>query len=195
MKIIGITGGIGAGKSTMLDYINCNYNAYCIVVDIIRAMAIRPGGKAYKEILDNFGIDILDKNFLIDNKKLIEVVFSSKSNLTKYNNIVNSVIKNKVLEILGVLKEYGMYDIILIESAILFEQDLAECCDEIWYVHTDILDRKQRLLKRGDFTEDIISNIISYQKMPSEFKRLCNRTIDNNGNINSLFTEIDTIIK
>ena len=195
MKVIGITGGIGAGKSTVLDYIACNYNAYCIVTDIVRAMIMKPGGKAYREIINTFGDDIIDKNFLIDKDKLSERVFSSKFNTDRYNGIINPIVRRRVLEILGVLKDYGMYDIILIESALLFEEELETYCDEIWYIHTDIIDRKKRLLNRGDFTESTISNIISYQKMPSEFKKLCNKTIDNSKDINSLFTEIDTVLK
>ena len=99
MKVIGITGGIGAGKSTVVDYIMCNYNAYAIVIDLVRYSVMMPGGRAYNKILDTYGTDILANKFNEKSKEklvvlgtITEEAMDTESNSIEKNTITHAII-------------------------------------------------------------------------------------------------------
>ena len=194
MRIIGITGGIGSGKSTVADYLLCNYNTYVILTDIIRASLLLPGSDIYYSIIDIYGNDILADEVSIDRDKLYSIIFNNSYELKRYNEMVRPILKQKVQNTLEYFKGVGCLDFIVIESATLFEDELDSLCSDIWYIHSDVKDRKTRLELRGDIDKNIIPNIISCQKMPSEFKKLCNKTIDNNNDVNTLYRIIDSLM-
>lgn len=194
MKVIGITGGIGSGKSTVADYLLCNYNTYAIITDIIRASLLLPGSDVYYGILDIYGNDILLDEISINRSKLYSRIFSNSYELKRYNEMVRPLLKERVQDTLEYFKGLKCLDFIVIESATLFEDELDSLCSDIWYIHSDIKDRKIRLDLRGDLDKSIIPSIISCQKMPSEFKKLCNKTIDNSSDVNALYKIIDSLM-
>ena len=194
MRVIGITGGIGSGKSTVADYLLYNYNAYVIITDIIRVSLLLPGSDIYYSILDIYGNDILLDGVSIDKDKLYSRIFNNSYELRRYNEMVRPLLKERIQNTLEYFKSLECLDFIVIESATLFEDELDSLCSEIWYIHSDIKDRKIRLDLRGDLDKSVISNIISCQKMPSEFKKLCNKTINNSSDVNTLYRIIDSLM-
>lgn len=95
-KIIGITGGIGSGKSTVLDLLEKNFSAYIIKADDVAKQLREPGGKAFIEVVDFFGEEILLPDGTIDRKKLAAVVFANPNKRVVLNSITHPLVKRKL---------------------------------------------------------------------------------------------------
>ena len=97
MRVIGVTGGVGAGKSTVLEYLEKAYHAEVIQADQVGHEVMEPGRRAYEEILNVFGSEILAENGRIDRKALGDVVFASEEKRRKLNAIVHPAVKQEIL--------------------------------------------------------------------------------------------------
>ena len=100
MKIIGITGGIGSGKSQVLSYLEEAYGAACCQADQVARRLQQKGTKCHRRIVEHFGEDILDENGRLDRPKLAGIVFSNKAQLRILNEIVHPAVKEKLREII-----------------------------------------------------------------------------------------------
>ena len=89
MKVLGITGGVGAGKSTILDYLNRRYHARIIEADKVGHFLMEPGQKVYYRIVETFGSGILKGDQTIDRQKLGRLVFEDQEKLMKLNSLVH----------------------------------------------------------------------------------------------------------
>ena len=97
MRVVGVTGGVGAGKSTVLAYMEKEYHAEVIQADQVGHEVMEPGRRAYEEILNVFGSEILAENGRIDRKALGDVVFASEEKRRKLNAIVHPAVKQEIL--------------------------------------------------------------------------------------------------
>ena len=97
MKIIGVTGGVGAGKSTVLDYLKETYHAHLILADLVGHEVMEPGLPAYDAIIETFGREILSEDQTIDRKKLGDIVFHKEEMRQKLNAIVHPAVKQEIL--------------------------------------------------------------------------------------------------
>ena len=98
MKIIGITGGIGTGKSTVLTLLKQEYSAYIVEADKLAHKLMLPGGTAYEQIVDIFGADILNAEDVIDRNRLGAIVFKNPDALGKLNEVVHPAVKKYILQ-------------------------------------------------------------------------------------------------
>lgn len=96
MKIIGVTGGVGAGKSTVLDYLKEIYPAN-VLADLVGPEVMEPGLPAYDAIIETFGREILSEDQTIDRKKLGDIVFHKEEMRQKLNAIVHPAVKQEIL--------------------------------------------------------------------------------------------------
>ncbi len=96
MKIIGITGGVGAGKSTILNYMRDAHGAAICEADKVAHELENPGENCYEQIITHFGEEILSENGEIDRKKLGNIVFREKEKLTLLNRIVHPQVKEYI---------------------------------------------------------------------------------------------------
>ena len=127
MKTIGITGGIGCGKSAVLAMIENNYNARIVEADRVGHEVMEKGGEAYNKIVDYFTEDILDTDRNIDRKKLASIVFNNKEKLEKLNSFVHPAVKHEIIR----RKEQAQKDNIdffIIEAALLIEAGYRDIC-------------------------------------------------------------------
>ena len=96
MKVLGITGGVGAGKSTILDYLNRRYHARIIEADKVGHFLMEPGQKVYYHIVETFGSGILRGDQSIDRQKLGKLVFDDQEKLVKLNCLVHPAVKEYI---------------------------------------------------------------------------------------------------
>ena len=96
MKIIGITGGIGSGKTAVLNILKEDYNAFVMEADALAHHLMEPGQISYKDIVDEFGSDILDKDGNIDRQKLGQIVFNDEERLQTLNSITHPNVKKAI---------------------------------------------------------------------------------------------------
>lgn len=191
MKIIGITGGVGAGKSRILDYLAEHTVCRIIVADQTAHELEAPGGSCYGRIVELLGEDILDADGSIDRARMAERIFSDRELLSQVNAIVHPAVKQYILETAAREREAGRIDYLFIEAALLIEDGYDEIVDELWYVHTDERVRRDRLRASRGYSDEKIDSIMRGQLSEEEFYRHCPVAIDNSGTLESVYRQID----
>lgn len=187
MKIIGITGGIGTGKSTVLNILKEKYNAYIIETDKLAHTLMLPGKTAYKGIVDTFSDDILNEDRTINREKLGNIVFKDKEKLQALNEIVHPAVKAFILEDIKKRKEENQISYYVIEAALLIEDGYKEICDELWYVYVEKGERIRRLLLGRGSDVSKWEKVINSQSDEEFYRKNCDKIIDNGKSVE--FTE------
>lgn len=193
MKTIGITGGIGCGKSTVLAIISENYNAKIAEADKVGHEVMQKGQEAYRDIVDYFTEDILDKDGNIDRKKLGAIVFNDKKKLEKLNSIVHPAVKKEIIR----RKERALEentDFFIIEAALLIEAGYRDICDCFLYVYANEDIRRKRLRESRHMTDAKIDEVMKNQLTEEEFTKMCDYKVDNSGKMEETFEKLKKIL-
>ena len=194
MRIIGITGGIGSGKSAVLELLKNNFNAFIIKADDVAKETMEIGHAGYNKVLEIFGEQILDNDKNIVREKLAEIVFSNKNKLIVLNSIIHPLVKKLITEQIGQLKCEETYDYIFIEAALLIEDHYEILCDELWYIYASEDVRIQRLKASRGYDDNKIKEVFKNQLRPEEFKRHCKTIINNNKKLDDTLLQIKTLL-
>lgn len=182
MKKIGITGGVGSGKTAILNVFRENYNSYVVVADEVAHILEGKGQDCYNELVQAFGTGILDEEGKLDKKKFADVIFSDKDNLVKVNSIIHPAVKRYILDEMARQESKGT-DYFIVEAALLIEDGYLEILDEIWYVYVDSSVRRQRLKDSRGYSDEKIDSIMAKQMSDEDFRKYCHRVIDNSTTI------------
>ena len=194
MKIIGITGGVGAGKSTVLDYLRERFHAYVIQADQVGHQVMEPGEICYSQVIALFGEHILKKDKTIDRKAVSDVVFGNEEKLKKLNGIIHPAVRQSVLEEIQLQKEKKTA-IVVVEAALLLEEHYEKFCDKVWYVHTDREIRISRLMENRGYSREKSESIISSQAPDEYFAKHADYIIRNNGDIKDTWLQVEEGIR
>lgn len=191
MKVIGITGGIGSGKSEILSYLKERTNCRIIIADRVAHELEKQGGVCYERIVALLGESILDVGGEIDKTKLAACIFADKKLLEQINRIVHPAVKEYILTEIAEERETGKYDYLFIEAALLIEDGYEEIVDEMWYIHTDENVRRDRLKASRGYSDEKIDSIMREQLPEEEFYRHCSIVIDNSKQLIVAYKQID----
>lgn len=194
MKIIGITGGIGVGKSSIMELLADEFGAYTIMADLIGHQLMEIGQINYNELIKVFGEDILKPDKNIDRGKLSSIIFSDKDQLKTVNAIVHPNVKKEIKSLIAKAIESQQYSIIAIEAALLLEDNYREICDELWYIYARKEIRVERLVTSRGYTLDKIQTIMASQMPDEEFMKQCEHTVDNSGTLQGAKRQIIRLI-
>lgn len=173
--VIGITGGVGAGKSTVLNVLKEEYHAQIILTDQVAHDLMQPGTECYQQILEAFGTELLSEEGTFDKKKLGEKIFNNKEAAALMNGIVHPAVRKEVKRM---IEESGKA-LIVVESALLIEAGFKPLCNEIWYVYVSTQERVKRLYEQRGYSEVKSYSIIYNQMNHEQFRKNSNRLIDN----------------
>lgn len=191
MKIIGITGGVGAGKSQVLDYLEEKYHACILKADQLANDLKLPGQICYQRLVDHFGTGILDAEGYIDKGKFAMLIFGDETALQFVNRVVHPAVKESILSQLEEEKKKGVVSYFFIEAALLIENKYDEICDELWYIYADEKVRRERLKESRGYSEEKIQQIYDSQLNEAEFRKHCQVVIDNGGSLEQTYAQID----
>ena len=178
MKIIGITGGVGAGKSTVLSYLEEAYGARVIQADQVANKIKEPGESCYDAIVQLLGPSVLLENGFIDRKRMGQLIFSDTSLLEKTNQILHPAVKAYIKNAIAAAEKENV-PVFVIEAALLIEDDYGAICDELWYIYTRESVRRERLKSSRGYTDEYITNIMKKQLSDETFRSACDFVIDN----------------
>ena len=180
MKILGITGGVGSGKSKVLRHLNEEYGAVICLLDDVARLLQQNGQRCFSRIVEVFGDEVVGEDQELDRQKLSEIVFSDAEKLKILNDIVHPEVKHWVVEDIEQKKkeEVPLY---VIEAALLPTAGYDEICDEMWYIYTNIDVRTERLKETRGYSEERIQNMIASQPDEGVFREACSAVIDNSG--------------
>ena len=194
MMTIGITGGVGAGKSQVLSYIEENYNCKVIRADEVAHLLEEPGHKCYERIVAFLGTDILQEDKTIDKRKMASAIFTDEKKMIAINEILHPEVKKYILEQIQLEKEKQEIDFLFVEAALLIEEHYDEILDEIWYIHADTEVRRKRLMESRQYSAEKIADIMGKQLSEEEFRKHCSVVIVNDGDLAVTYKQIDEIM-
>ena len=185
MKVIGITGGVGAGKSEVLRYIKELCNCRILIADEAAHILQEPGQPCYQPLIDLLGNEILQDDGQIDRKQMAKQIFigSKETLLPQVNAIVHPAVKKYILSEIEREKQAGAIDYFFIEAALLIEDGYVSICDELWYIYATQTVRAERLKKARGYSEEKIDGIMNSQSDEETFRRHCAVVIDNSGDL------------
>ena len=192
MKFIGVTGGVGAGKSEILAYMSKKDGVRVMLADEIAHDLMEPDTACYRKIRETFqeeDIYLPDGHF--DRKKLAEVIFAEEEKRMRMNGIVHPAVKEYVKETAKTARAEGTLKVLVLEAALLIEDHYDEICDELWYIFTAEEIRKERLMKSRGYSEEKIQHIFESQLKEEVYRKYCKTVIDNNGDLNKTYGQID----
>ena len=196
MKFIGITGGVGAGKSAILEYIAEHYNAKVMLADEIAHDLMMPGTKCYDTIKEVFGAeDIFLQDGSFDRLKMAQVIFSDETKREQMNGIVHPAVREYILEVYEEEKTKGALDFLILEAALLIEEHYDEICDELWYIYTTEENRRARLKASRGYSDAHVDRIFASQLSEEEYRRHCRVVIDNNGTLEETLTQTEEALR
>lgn len=188
--VIGITGGMGCGKSTISKILSSKLNAPILDADKISHEAFS-STEILTEMCNFLGNDILDESGKIDKSKVANIVFLDITKLKKLNSIIHPFVMNKIREQITILNQKYQYIIIDVP---LPNNDFIELADFVITVWADLELRIERVQKRSGFSREAIISRIKKQMLQTEYEALANKVIYNNGDIKELENKINEII-
>lgn len=195
MKVIGITGGVGSGKTALLNYIRENYNCEVIFADEAAHRVEEPGQKCYEKLVDLLTPCILNSDGTIDRKKMAEAIFKNEGLLEEVNRIVHPAVKQYILEEIATQKKIQKLDFLFIEAALLIEDGYLNIVDELWYIYANEEVRRVRLKDSRNYSDEKINAIMEAQLSEQEFRNACSVVIDNSGSLEDSFQQIDRKVR
>lgn len=190
MKVIGLTGGVGAGKSLVLSILKTKFNAIVIEADKVAHELMMQGEEGYFRLIEVMGEAILDSDDMIDRAALGKMIFKEKS----ARELVNSLIHPLVWKRIGEKISASQAGLIVVEFAIMGEE-AKDLFDEIWYVRAKEEDRIRRLSQNRGYTKERTEEIIKSQASEQEYAGLCDQIIENNGSVMDLENQLGEILK
>lgn len=190
MKIIGITGGVGSGKSSVLKYLEEAYQATVIQADEVGKLVQQAGNDAYEAIVSQFGTQSVGDDGELDRAYLAQIIYADEVKRKMMNDIVHPIVKAYILEQIEYERAYGT-SYLVIEAAILIESKLSELCDELWYIYADEDVRIKRLIESRGYSEEKCKMIMASQLSEESFKDHCHVLIDNSLSHEYTYKQID----
>lgn len=176
MSVIGITGGVGAGKSRILKLLKEEYQAEIIQADAVAKELEEPGQPGHQRLVEAFGKGILSEDGRIDRDAFARLIFSDEDSLRRVNAIIHPMtwqaIKDRV--------DKSQAELIAVEAA-LFDERSREVCEELWFVDASEENRIRRLMEHRGYSREKCLSIMEHQPDREKFITLADRVIDNNG--------------
>ena len=194
MKILGITGGGGAGTSTVLDFLKEKYHAYVIQADLVGHLVMEPDGICYDSVVALFGKQIIKNDKTLDRKMVSDVVFGNEVMRQSLDAIIHPAVQRYILNQIEQQKEAGC-SLVVVEAALLLEEKYDAFCDQVWFVDTDQEIRIERLMSSRGYTREKALSIIKRQASETFFRQNTDYVITNNGLPEETWRQIEEGIK
>lgn len=196
MKIIGVTGGVGSGKTELLHYIEKNYRCRILLADEAAHEVMQKGGRIYEPLVALLGSSVLDSSGEINRKEMAARIFSQEELLGRVNALIHPAVREYILEAVAEEREKAAagaedaVDYFFLEAALLIECGYRSVVDEMWYIYCDLAVRRERLKKSRDYSDGKIDSILSSQLTEAEFRSGSDVVIDNSGNLEDAYRQI-----
>lgn len=192
MLKIAITGGIGAGKTAITDYLK--YLDFTVIdADVISREMTGPGGCAITAICEKWGSDIANQERGLDRDLMRSIIYSNEESKREFENIVTKSVIKTVARLLKVHELRGS-KVVFVVAPLLFECDMQDDYDAVWLVIADKDTRVERVSERDDLGYEIINRIIASQMSDDEKAKLSSDVIENNGTLPELKKNVDKLL-
>jgi len=187
--VVGLTGNIATGKSTMLRYL-AERGARVLDADKLAHRAMEPGGPAYQPIMDEFGAGVVQNDGTIDRKALGRIVFRDPAALKRLECISHPAVYDLAQQAISATSA----PLVVLEAIKLLEGATAALCDEIWVVTSMPETQLQRLMEQRGMSRADAQRRMAAQSPQADKVRQADRVIDNNGTRDALYAQLDAIL-
>ena len=195
MKVIGITGGVGAGKSLLLAYLEEKYGACVVRTDELAQELIRPGTDLNGRLQELFrGKNVFDPEGRLVRTRAAELIFNDPTLRARMNDLIHPAVKAELIRQIADRKKEGRTPYFVVEAALLIEDGYKKICDELWYIYADENRRRDRLRKSRGYSDEKINAIFASQLSEELFRRNCTHVIDNSGSVEESYRQIRSIL-
>ena len=189
MKIVGLTGGISSGKSTVSTYLK-QLKIPVIDADEVARKVVEPNSQGAIEIRKFFGNDVFEEDGNLNRQKLGVLVFSNAENRQKLDELLQPLIKSMILEEIEEYRQKGE-NMIVLDLPLLFEKQYEELCEEIIVVYIPKELQLERLMKRNQYTKQEALSRIDSQLSIEEKRKRATVLLDNQGTIQQLYHQVE----
>lgn len=194
MKVIGLTGGIGSGKSTVSSYLK-EQGFLILDADQIAHDITKKGSPVLQKIADAFGADMLDAEGNLQRKKLAAVAFSTSENKALLESLTTAEVVRLISETVAQLRKTKDYDIIFIDAPLLFEAGVDRLTDLVWMVSADEEIRIERVMNRDQISrEDVLQRIANQMSNEEKIER-SQEIIDNSTGKEELYRQVKALLE
>lgn len=193
MEIIGLTGGIGTGKSTVSNYLR-QQNFAIVDADQISRQVVEPGMPLLKELEEAFGSGIINDDGSLDRKGLAAIVFNDVEQRKLMDSIMHKEILAEMRRQINEYTEAGEHKGIIVDAPLLFEIGLDKWCGQVWLVVADMDERIRRVCARDNAVPAEVESRIRNQMSDDEKIKLSDVILDNSGTLESLHMQIRDLL-
>ena len=191
MIIIGVTGGMGAGKSRVLAYLEEKWNARTIRLDDISRDLLARNGLCYEQTIHIFGEEIVKPDGDLDRALIARMIFEDSRLRDRLNALVHPAVKAEVRRIAEEMRQLDA-GLLVVEAALLIEGGYREICDELWYIYADEAVRRERLKSSRGYTDERIDGTFATQLSDNAFRACVDFVVDNSGSFEDAARAIDS---
>ncbi len=190
--VIGIIGGIGAGKSTVMEYMSKHYSVYPILADDVARNLQSKGRPLWHEISDWLGPLALRPDGELNREYIAKIVFADEDKRIYLNKLVHPAVRKEIVRSIEDKRRYFKH--VAVEAALLIEEHYDEICDEFWYVDAEEEVRIERLMNSRSYTREKCLSIMDKQLSREQFKINADKVIDNSKGIEHLQKQLDVLL-
>ena len=191
-KIIGITGGIASGKSTVTNFLR-QKGFQVVDADALVHQLQKPGGRLYQVLVQHFGQDIVSENGELNRTLLASLIFSNTEEREWSKQIQGEIIREELASLRDKLVQTE--EIFFMDIPLLFEQDYSSWFNGTWLVYVEPDVQMERLMKRDQLSKDLALSRLSAQWSLEEKKGLASQVIDNNGSQDQLLAQLNSLLE
>ena len=173
MKVIGITGGVGAGKSSVLALLKEMCSCDIIQADLVARNIYQSGNIGFEKVVDIFGEQIVGEDGEINRPLLADIIFKNPNKRIVLNSIIHPLVK---------------------QAALLIEDHYDIFMDEIWYIYVSEDERRKRLAASRGYSDEKISDIFKSQLTDAEFRKHADKMIDNGADIEKTRAQLEIML-
>ncbi|MGI6188805.1 MAG: dephospho-CoA kinase [Clostridiales bacterium] len=192
MIIIGLTGGIASGKTTVAKML-ADLGAVIIDADVVARRVMAKGMPVWERVRETFGKEYMTDNGDIDRKKLGELVFADRKALEKLNAITHPVIRWEILQEINRLASKKCCQVVVVDAALLIEAGWTEIADEVWLVVADKETQINRLRQRNGLSREQAMNRINSQMDQETKKKYADKVINNSHDIEHTRRQVERL--
>jgi dephospho-CoA kinase len=191
-RLIGLTGGIATGKSTVSDYLASHHHLLVLDADIYARQAVAKGGEILAEIGDRYGSTILSADGSLNRAALGQIIFHNAAEKEWLEQQIHPFVRAKFKEVTAA---FPPSQTLVYSIPLLFEANLTHLVSEIWVVTCSPSQQKDRLMARNQLTASEAQARIDAQMSLQQKCELADHVLDNTGSLEQLLAQIDTLLK
>ena len=188
--VLGITGGVGSGKSRILDILQKDYGFHVIQADQVARQLMEPGMESYHAVVDYLGPAVVKEDKSLDRAVMADIIFHDPVKRKRVDELTHPLVWKAAMKEAMEAREGR----VVIEAAIP-SKDFRDKCSKMWYVYTSRENRMERLRESRGYTQEKTESIMDSQAPEAGFREFSDAVIDNNGSVEDTRKQIRRLLK